>query len=256
VKRQGLGIRGWGLGAGDSGFGLPAQAGVRVSGLAILLGLGFFPIFCSPGLAAELTLTATEPRLKITVLVSDYAQVPRGILARGMKEAARIFREVGIKTSWVNCTAPAPATQMDPACHQPLRPTYLVLRIHPRFQNANGVLRDTTLGFSLLAAERGRSAHASVFYDYVEDLAHSGEASRDQILGHAIAHEFGHLLLETMGHSLTGLMRAQWDREDLGRIYRELLPFTPEQAEMIRADVQARMRLQEATLVPSVAFQK
>jgi hypothetical protein len=51
-------------------------------------------------------------------------------------------------------------------------------------------------------------------------------------------------------------MRAQWDREDLGRIYRELLPFTPEQAEMIRADVQTRMEFQEATLVPSVASQK
>jgi hypothetical protein len=59
-----------------------------------------------------------------------------------------------------------------------------------------------------------------------------------------------------MGHSPTGLMRAQWDREDLGRIYRELPPFTPEQAEMIRADVQTRVELQEATLVPSVASQK
>lgn len=256
MKRQGLGIRGWGLGAGDSGFGLPAQAGVRVSGLAILLGLGFFPIFCSPSLAAEPTLTAAEPRVKITVLVSDYAQVPRGILARGMKEAARIFREVGIETSWVNCTAPAPATQMDPACHQPLRPTYLVLRIHPRFQNANGVFRDTTLGFSLLAAERGRSAHASIFYDYVEDLAKNGDASRDQILGHAIAHEFGHLLLGTMGHSPTGLMRARWDRADLLLATVERLKFTPQQSELIRADVQARMRLQEATLAPSVVSQK
>ena len=37
------------------------------------------------------------------------------------------------------------------------------------------------------------------------------------ILGHAVAHEIGHLLLRTMTHSTTGLMCALWDREDLKR---------------------------------------
>jgi len=234
VKRQGLGIRGWGLG--------------------IVAGLLFAP--CSSGTARADTAPQQTPSLKITVLVSDYAQVPRGILAGAIRQTMRIFHEAGIETAWVNCTAPAPEAQADAACFQPLRPTYLVLRIHPRFQDADGIFRETTLGFSLLAAERGRSAHASIFYDYVEDLAHSGDASRDQILGHAIAHEFGHLLLGTMGHSLTGLMRARWDRADLLLATVERLKFTSQQAEVIRANVRARMRLQEATLAPSVASQK
>jgi hypothetical protein len=190
------------------------------------------------------------------VLVSDYAQVPRGVLAGAIRQTTRIFHEASIETVWANCTAPAQEARVDAACFQPLRPTYLVLRIHPRFQDANGVFRDTTLGFSLLAAERGRSAHASVFYDYVEDLARNGDASRDQILGHAIAHEFGHLLLGTMGHSPTGLMRARWGRADLQLANVERLKFTSQQSELIRADVQARRRLQEATLAPSVASQK
>jgi hypothetical protein len=234
MKRQGLGIRGLGVG--------------------IMAGLLFAP--CSSGTARADTAQQQTPSLKITVLVSDYARVPRGILAGAVRQTMRIFHEAGIETAWVNCTAPAPETQVDAACFQPLRPTYLVLRIHPRFQDADGIFRDTTLGFSLLAAERGRSAHASIFYDYVEDLANTGDASRDQILGHAIAHEFGHLLLGTMGHSPTGLMRARWDRADLLLATVERLTFTPQQSELIRADVQARMRLQEATLAPSIASQK
>jgi len=234
VKKQGRGIRGWGLG--------------------IVAGLFFAP--CSSGTARADTAQQQTPRLKITVLVSDYAQVPRGILAGAIRQTMRIFHEAGVETVWVNCTGPTQEAQVDAACFQPLRPTYLVLRIHPRFQDADGVFRDTTLGFSLLAAERGRSAHASIFYDYVEDLANTGDVSRDQILGHAIAHEFGHLLLGTMGHSPTGLMRARWDRADLLLATVERLTFTSQQCELIRADVQARMRLQEATLAPRVASQK
>lgn len=234
MKRQGLGTRGSGLGV--------------VAGLLFAL--------CPPGTPKAGAAQQQTPSLKITLLVSDYAQVPRGILARGLGQATRIFREVGIEIVWVNCTAPRPRAERDAACYEPLRPTYLVLRIHPRFEDANGIFRDTTLGFSLLAAERGRSAYASVFYDYVEDLAQTSDASREQILGHAVAHEFGHLLLGTMGHSPTGLMRAQWDRADLQRATVERLTFTPQQAALIRAEVQTRMELQQATLPPTAAPQK
>ncbi len=35
------------------------------------------------------------------------------------------------------------------------------------------------------------------------------------ILGHAAAHEIGHLLLGSNSHSPQGLMRARWSRQDL-----------------------------------------
>jgi hypothetical protein len=41
-------------------------------------------------------------------------------------------------------------------------------------------------------------------------------------------------------------MRAQWDRRDLENSAQGQLQFTPEQAQVIRAEVDARMRQQQA----------
>jgi Zn-dependent peptidase ImmA (M78 family) len=38
---------------------------------------------------------------------------------------------------------------------------------------------------------------ASVYYDRIERAIHYNSASTDQILGYAIAHELGHMLLRT-----------------------------------------------------------
>jgi hypothetical protein len=37
----------------------------------------------------------------------------------------------------------------------------------------------------------------------------------DQILGHAVAHEIGHLFLNLKSHSATGIIRGDWDLKDL-----------------------------------------
>jgi hypothetical protein len=53
--------------------------------------------------------------------------------------------------------------------------------------------------------------------------SHTGTAI---ILGHAMAHELGHLLLGTNSHSSDGLMRAQWNRGDLAEAARGNLLFS------------------------------
>jgi hypothetical protein len=61
-------------------------------------------------------------------------------------------------------------------------------------------------------------------------------ASRAHILGHVIAHELGHLLLNLKGHTAHGIMRGEVDFTDL----HDALLFTPQQAEVLRADVRRR----------------
>jgi len=39
----------------------------------------------------------------------------------------------------------------------------------------------------------------------------------NQLLGFAVAHEVGHLLLGTNTHAAAGLMRAVWSRSDIQR---------------------------------------
>jgi hypothetical protein len=89
---------------------------------------------------------------------------------------------------------------------------------------------------------RGRMAY--VFYNRVERIARTylntgrrrGNYDIDRVivLAHAMAHEVGHLLL-LYGHSAAGLMRADWDGEDLRLAVRGQLKFTAEQAAAIRA---------------------
>ena len=56
----------------------------------------------------------------------------------------------------------------------------------------------------------------------------------DQVLGHAIAHEIGHILLGSNSHGPRGLMKAKWGSEDIKRAGKGDLLFTPEQAQVIQ----------------------
>jgi len=84
-----------------------------------------------------------------------------------------------------------------------------------------------------------------VFSDHVE--AAQGIAAWHAILGDAMAHEIGHLLLGSYPHSVSGLMRAEWRREEYVRSAQGGLLFTPHEGELMRAEVLARIRQQNTT---------
>jgi hypothetical protein len=55
------------------------------------------------------------------------------------------------------------------------------------------------------------------------------------VLAYAMAHEMGHLLLPYPAHSTNGIMRAEWDGDDLRHIANGSMLFTPAQTALIRA---------------------
>ncbi len=185
-----------------------------------------------------------SPNLKITMWVYNLAGVPASILTRAEKEARRIFHEVGIQTVWRECPLSSAEIENLSGCQPNPGPTYLHLRIVPEFDSTGTPFRNIDLGFALPTKEGG--IHASVFYHRVQRIADVGLASQPQILGHALAHEIGHLLLGSNSHSPTGLMRADWRQGDLKKAMLQLLRFSRDEAARIRAAVSARMRDQEA----------
>jgi hypothetical protein len=80
---------------------------------------------------------------------------------------------------------------------------------------------------------------AYIFYRDVQELAREWDASESEILGHALAHEIGHLLLGANSHSSEGIMRANWGKQELNTIARAHLFFTDEQSKRICAEVSA-----------------
>jgi len=90
-------------------------------------------------------------------------------------------------------------------------------------------LKATTVGISF-SAEDGKGCYADLFYEPIQQLQGETHASPSVILGHAMAHELGHLLLGTNSHSPSGLMRAHWTREDLTNASKGNLRFSREQS--------------------------
>ncbi|MDQ2777177.1 MAG: hypothetical protein M3Y57_19995 [Acidobacteriota bacterium] len=88
------------------------------------------------------------------------------------------------------------------------------------------------LGFALPLAHTG--AHASIFYDRVEAMARTASTARYVVLGYAIAHELGHVLLRSNEHSQGGLMQTRWSLATWRLASEGLLSFLPEQLEAIR----------------------
>ena len=67
-----------------------------------------------------------------------------------------------------------------------------------------------------------------MFRDRVLALtARGGQCSEAVLLGHAIAHELGHLLLGTSAHARYRLMAGRWRNTDLDRASVGLLLFSP-----------------------------
>jgi hypothetical protein len=164
---------------------------------------------------------------EVRVWVINAAGVDEMTVSVALKRVALIFRDAGIRLAWLECSA---GCRVD-------EPSMLVLRIvaHP----ASGSVSPNALGFAV--AQQGDSTYASVFRDRVLALVgHGGPCSEAELLGHAMAHELGHLLLGTSAHSSYGLMAGRWRATDLDRASVGFLLFSPAEAALMRAEAVRR----------------
>jgi hypothetical protein len=170
-------------------------------------------------------LAAKPPRasLDMTVQACNSAGVEARTLLAAERETSRIFRDAGVTVAWLNC----------PSSIEPCPEHLLAITIGnvapERYTN-------TSVGVAL------GEARATIFFPRVREYAKVGIATDAQILGHAMAHEMGHLLLGEASHSRFGLMRAQWTADELQRMAMGSLVFRPEQSALIRQELLRRMR--------------
>ncbi len=171
--------------------------------------------------------------LEQEVFAYNYAQVPANSLERAKREAARVFHQAGVEIIWRDCPLSTADDAQMVACESSIVRATLILRIVPRFEYVPGVTNKQTLGSSV-------GNLATVSFKWVQDEAASGIATPSEILGPAIAHELGHLLLGRPGHSPTGIMRPRWSRKDFQRSPLGVFSFTSEEADLLRAGVRTR----------------
>jgi len=193
-------------------------------------------VFGSSILAAA---PASHSQASLAVLIYDLARVPPGDLARAGQVAAAIFADAGIEAEWV---AVPVSNRMDllsdfsaaPAngCRERRSDDTVRAQILPHAPTGFSL---EALGYSLPCARRG--IQVTLYADRIEAVSQHSLASFYRVLGHALAHEVGHVLLRSAAYENAGIMKPVWSRADWQRAAVTIIPFSPDQARGMREEL-------------------
>lgn len=201
---------------------------------------------------------AARVRLKdrtLSIAVKNYARVDAATLEKAEATTTLIFRKAGVRAQWIDLTS-------DETGQILANGSGLVfeVQVHIIGGSVSELLNHSNNVMGMAPGSDEDRQLVYVFYDRVEPLAERQKiarregrvtryASKSQILGDFMAHELGHVLLNQRPHSATGLMRGEWNLRDLEDVGSGSLLFTKPQAEIIRKEVERRIRLRETVEV-------
>jgi hypothetical protein len=97
-----------------------------------------------------------------------------------------------------------------------------------------------SLGCALIDLQHRAGTLATVYPDRINAVASRAGVDAGMLLGRAVAHEIGHLLLGTAHHSAGGLMRALWSDQELQRGLTADWTFAPDDVAQIGRGLAAR----------------
>jgi hypothetical protein len=191
-----------------------------------LVGLGMGLLL--PVTGAAQGLPEASPVVRVSVF--DDANVGTTVLRKAEREAGRVFRQAHIEVIWIQC--PQDTAEHTPfgSCTEVSYPVHLHLRVGARSHNA----KKSTVGMSFQSGD-GRGCYTDLFLEPTLELQAESHVGAAIILGHAMAHELGHLLLGSSSHYRDGLMRAHWEPGDLAQAARGRLLFSSEESTGMRS---------------------
>ena len=179
-----------------------------------------------------------EPVPMLMVQVYNYSQASPAVLTGAEREAGRILGQAGLRAVWLECPVGPSGVMPKGPCDKELDATDVRLRVLAA--PTQHEYQDSVFGFTI------HPAFASVYYEFAMRRAKTDHAESEItiVLGGVIAHELGHLLLGTNGHSRAGIMQPRWEPNQVQQLMTGSLFFTPEQSKLMREEARTRMRLQ------------
>lgn len=174
---------------------------------------------------------ATESPLSATLYVYNYAELTGDDRTQAARIVTAIYAAAGIGTHWVDVCprADCRGSQLAvvPALNGPLTVIIAGDEMTPREPRSN-----------VMGVAQPSGTVAYVYLSRIRHFAFRRDLSLSAVLGHVIAHEVGHILLQE-GHAIKGIMRARWDRDDLLDLRQGRLLFTAAQRIKIRTRLAA-----------------
>lgn len=189
-------------------------------------------LIVGPASRADADTPATVP---LEVRTYDQTELTPDVREAMLRVAATILAGAGVSVDWRACDAGRAAAP----CPAPLGPRELALRLVRRAPEVDSA-RTVTLGYALVNTTDGSGALATVYVDRASQLARRADLELSTLLGRAVAHEIGHLLLGTSAHSRDGVMRASWSPRALLRNQAGDWAFTAREAKLLRKAVAGR----------------
>lgn len=159
---------------------------------------------------------AAESPVGLTVRLYNGSGIPVQTLAAARQVAEPILRDAGTDVVFRRCGAADASNGVADPCDDPLKPAEVVVRVidAPPFSVS---LDPRAYGVTYVVEETNRGWLATVFSDRIVAAASRIGVAPSTLLGRAIAHEVGHLLLGSGYHGDAGVMRAEWTDDFLHR---------------------------------------
>ena len=180
---------------------------------------------------------------EVTVRVYDNTGATETERRSALRIASSIVSVAAVELNWRHCSesaGPKTASALQPhdPCQAPLASGELALRI-VRSPGVSDDLRELPLGDAMINARTGAGVLATIYIDRVDWLAAQTGVDSRALLGRAIAHELGHLLMATSAHGTNGLMRPVWSHSEIRRRQVDDWIFRPREITAIRARMRA-----------------
>jgi hypothetical protein len=166
--------------------------------------------------------------LQLVVRIYDSVGVSPAELDRARASAGAILASVGIEPIWRPCHVST--------CTGPVTPHEIAIRI----VRSSPQSEKNSLGFSVIDVPSHSGSLGTVYEDRVGDLAAQAGVDDGELLGRAMAHEIGHMLIGTPSHARFGLMRAVWASGELRRGRPLDWMFSPKEGSELRRRLTAR----------------
>ena len=193
-------------------------------------------------LSAPPAAVAADPAVMddvhVTVRTYDITNLPPDTRQAALATASGILRAAGVSVTWMECDAVFVRSAKDP-CLAPLDRTELSVRF-VRLPPPPGHQGALPLGYSLVDTRARTGALATIYVDRVAGLALNCDIDAGTLLGRAVAHEIGHLLLGTKNHAEKGLMQALWSHEAIRGSTDARWVFSPRESRAMRDAIRVR----------------
>lgn len=180
-------------------------------------------LFPWPGFAGR--KEESKASRKVLVRVSDADIVSPSLYGPALGIAEKVLKQADVQLRWARLSKVEPTEPMNDCRERDLRVIDL------RFVRKAPVSeRRGTIAVSSPFTSRG--LRITIYWDrLLEQYPTRDEGALRPVLGHVLAHEIGHILLGTMHHTTSGLMKASFTGEE-----RSLLQVKPLKMEQVDID--------------------